>query len=413
MAVIRPFRAIRPIPERAARVAALPYDVVSTEEAREIVRQNPDSFLRIDKAEVDLPEDIDLYDTRVYEQAAANLREFRARGLLVQDEQPYYYIYRLTMAGRAQTGLVACAAVDDYLSDVIKKHELTRADKEEDRIKHVDYCNAHTGPIFMTYRAVPTIHRWLAAWMEQHPPLYDFVAEDGVRHEAWIIDDRELMAELTGAFQGISSLYIADGHHRSASAVKVALRRREANPSYSGAEEFNYFLAVLFPHDQLQILPYNRVVSDLNGLSPAAFLARVAEKFEIEEKGAVPFAPAAPHTFGLYLGDRWYKLVAKAGSFDAGDPVKSLDVSILQDNLLAPVLGIADPRTDQRIDFIGGIRGLAELERQVRQGKACAFSLYPTTVEQLMAISDAGAIMPPKSTWFEPKLRSGLFIHEL
>ena len=413
MAIIRPFRGIRPLPERAARVAALPYDVVTTEQARDIVRHNPDSFLRIDKAEVDLPEDIDLYDTRVYEQAAANLREFRRQGILVQDQQPYYYIYQLTMAGRTQTGLVACTAVDDYLRGVIKKHELTRTDKEEDRIKHVDYCNAHTGPIFMTYRAQAQVNRWLQTWMEEHPPVYDFVAEDWVRHEAWMIDDPALMEDLTRAFQGIQPLYIADGHHRSASAVKVALKRREANPGYRGDEEFNYFLAVLFPHDQLQILPYNRVVSDLNGLSPAGFLAQVGQKFDIEEIGEKPYAPAAPHTFGMFLEEKWYRLVAKPGSFDEQDPVKSLDVSILQENLLAPVLGITDPRTDARIDFVGGIRGLKELERQVRQGKACAFALYPTTVEQLMAISDAGEIMPPKSTWFEPKLRSGLFIHEL
>lgn len=413
MATIRPFRGIRPLPERAARVAALPYDVVSSEQAREIVRDNPDSFLRIDKAEVDLPEDIDLYDARVYEQAAANLQEFRRQGILIQDEQPYYYIYQLTMGERTQTGLVACTSIDDYLNNVIRKHELTRTDKEEDRIKHVDYCNAHTGPIFMTYRSKPQINEWLEAWQKKHPPVYDFVADDGIKHAAWIIHDQALIDNLTKAFQEIQPLYIADGHHRSASAVKVGLKRREANPHYTGEEEFNFFLAVLFPHHQLQILPYNRVVRDLNGLSREEFLNKVAEHFTVEETGKSPVAPGRPHIFGMFLGEKWYQLTPKEGSFDAQDPVKSLDVSILQDNLLAPILGIKDPRTDDRIDFVGGIHGLQELERLVRAGNACAFSLYPTTVEDLMAISDAAQIMPPKSTWFEPKLRSGLFIHEL
>lgn len=413
MATIKPFRGIRPLPERAARVAALPYDVVSTEQAREIVRSNPDSFLRIDKAEVDLPEEIDIYDARVYEQAAANLREFRRQGILLQDEQPYYYIYQLTMAGRTQTGLVACTSIDDYLNNVIRKHELTRTDKEEDRIKHVDYCNAHTGPIFMTYRSKPQINEWLENWKKEHSPVYDFVAEDGVKHVAWVIHDQTMIDSLTKAFQEIQPLYIADGHHRSASAVKVGLKRREANPNYTGEEEFNFFLAVLFPHDQLEILPYNRVVKDLNGLSHEEFLRKVAGYFTVEEIGKPPFAPSRPHTFGMYLGEKWYQLIPEEGSFDAQDPVKSLDVSILQDNLLAPILGIKDPRTDERIDFVGGIHGLQELERKVQEGYACAFSLYPTTVEELMAISDANQIMPPKSTWFEPKLRSGLFIHEL
>jgi uncharacterized protein (DUF1015 family) len=413
VANIKPFRAIRPVPELVAQVAALPYDVMNSEEARELVKDNPYSFLRIDKAEVDLDPAIDLYDSRVYEQAALNLKLFRQEGILLQDDRPNLYLYQLIMNGRPQTGLVFCVSIDDYLNDVIKKHEFTRADKEADRIKHVDVCNAHTGPILMTYRSQQEVEECMTGWMQRQDPVYDFTAEDGVIHRAWIIDDEETIKQLIGIFAQIEPLYIADGHHRSASAVKVGLKRREVNPHYTGEEEYNYFLAVAFPHRQLQIFDYNRVVKDLNGLSVTGFLERVRDNFSVELAGQQPFAPDGPHVFGMYLEDRWYRLRAKAGTFDENHPVEALDVSILQNNLLKPILGINDPRTDERIDFVGGIRGLGELEKRVRQGMAVAFSMYPTTVEELMKIADAGQVMPPKSTWFEPKLRSGLFIHEL
>lgn len=413
MAKIRPFRAIRPVLERVAQVAALPYDVMSSEEARELVKDNPYSFLRIDKAEVDLDPSVDLYDSRVYEQAAHNLKQFRREGILLQDDRPNLYLYRLVMDDHPQTGLVFCASIDDYLNDVIKKHEFTRADKEQDRIKHVDVCNAHTGPILMTYRSQGQVEEYMEAWMKKREPVYDFTAEDGVIHRVWIIDDEQIIGQLVALFAQVESLYIADGHHRSASAVKVGLKRREANPGYTGEEEYNYFLAVAFPHQQLQIMAYNRVVKDLNGFTVSEYLEKVREKFTLEIAPQEPFSPGRPHTFGMYLEDRWYQLTAKPGTFDEQDPVEALDVSILQNNLLKPVLGIDDPRTDERIDFVGGIRGLGELERLVEQGMAVAFSLYPTTVEELMRIADTGQVMPPKSTWFEPKLRSGLFIHEL
>lgn len=413
MANIKPFRAIRPVPERVAQVAALPYDVMSSEEARELTKDNPYSFLRIDKAEVDLDPDIDLYDHRVYEQAASNLKEFRQEGILLQDERPNLYIYRLIMDGRPQTGLVFCVSIDDYLNDEIKKHEFTRADKEEDRIKHVDICNAHTGPILMTYRYQEKVEETLNNWMKSREPVYDFTADDGVIHQVWIIDDEEIIGQLIEAFAQIKPLYIADGHHRSASAVRVGLKRREANPDFTGEEEFNFFLAVAFPHQDLRIMDYNRVVKDLNGLPVEEYINKVKDKFLVEEAERQPFVPDQPHTFGMYLEGRWYKLTAKAGTFNEADPVEALDVSILQNNLLKPVLGIDDPRTDERIDFVGGIRGLEELEKRVREGMAVAFSMYPTTVEELMRIADAGQIMPPKSTWFEPKLRSGIFIHDL
>ncbi|NLC77490.1 MAG: DUF1015 domain-containing protein [Clostridia bacterium] len=413
MAKIRPFRAIRPVRERAAQVAAFPYDVMSSQEARELVKDNPYSFLRIDKAEVDLEPEVDLYDTRVYEQAAHNLKEFRREGILIQDEEPYLYIYRLTMGNHSQTGLVFCASVDDYLNNVIKKHEYTRADKEEDRIKHVDYCNANTGPILMTHRSEPVVKECLKEWTATREPVYDFTAGDGIGHQVWLIDDGSTIGRLVEAFGGIESLYIADGHHRSASAVKVALKRREADPGYTGDEEYNYFLAVAFPGEELRIMDYNRVVKDLNGLTAEEFLNRLGEKFLVEKADRQPFAPDGPRIFGMYLEGQWYRLTAREGTYDKNDPVAALDVSILQHNLLEPVLGIRDPRRDDRIDFVGGIRGLGELEKLVNQGMAVAFALYPTTVEELMAISDRGQVMPPKSTWFEPKLRSGLFIHEL
>ncbi len=412
MATVRPFKAVRPQPELAAKVAALPYDVMNSDEAREMVQDNAHSFLHVDKAEIDLPRETHLYDAAVYECAATKLRKMIEDGTFLREDKPCYYIYRQVMAGRAQTGIVGCAAIDDYLSNVIKKHELTRADKEEDRCNHVDYCDANTGPIFLTYRARKAIND-VVDKVTATQPVYDFQA-DGVQQTVWVIRDDQDISLISREFSATPSLYIADGHHRSASAVRIGRKRRVQRPGYTGDEEFNYFLSVLFPDEQLYIMDYNRVVKDLNGLSEDQFKEKIAEKFTVEPySGQGPCRPAEQHSFGMYLGGKWYLLRAKAGSYDAQDPVKSLDVSILQENLLHPILGIGDPRTDKRIDFIGGIRGLGELEKRVKEGMAVAFAMHPTTIDQLISIADAGLIMPPKSTWFEPKLLSGLFVHEL
>ena len=411
MAVIRPFRAYRPQPELVARVAALPYDVMNSQEARQMAEGNPYSFLHVDKAEIDLPLGTGLYDDIVYETAAANLKRMIADGVYLQEDKPCLYVYRQIMNGRAQTGIVACSSVDDYLNNVVKKHELTRADKEEDRCRHVDTCDAQTGPIFLTYRRRQAIDDVVARTVAG-APLYDFDA-DGVQQTVWVIRDDDDIQLLQSEFAAAGCTYIADGHHRTASAVRVGCKRREQNPDYTGDEEFNYFLSVLFPDEQLYIMDYNRVVKDLNGLSEAGFMGKVNEKFVITAwNGEGPCRPPQKHSFGMYLGGKWYLLAAKDGTY-GGDPVSRLDVSILQTNLLAPVLGIGDPRTDKRIDFIGGIRGLEELERRVDEDGGVAFAMYPTTIDDLMSIADAGLIMPPKSTWFEPKLLSGIFIHEL
>ena len=413
MAVIRAFRAVRPVPELASKVAALPYDVMSSEEARGMVQDNPHSFLHVDKAEIDLDRNIDLYDSRVYEKARDNLQGMIENGVLREDEQPRLYIYRQVMGERAQTGIVACASIDDYLNNIIKKHELTRADKELDRTKHVDYCDANTGPIFLTYPAVPEVNGIIANWITREP-VYDITAEDGIRHIVWIINEVETIEQLVDLFAQVKYLYIADGHHRSASAVRVGQQRRQSKPDYSGEEEFNSFLSVIFPDQDLYIMDYNRVVKDLHGLSSDEFMAKVAELFSIKKhEGIDTYKPQNKHQFGMYREGQWYELEAKAGSFDDADPVARLDVSILQNNILRPLLGIEDPRTDKRIDFVGGIRGLQELEKRVDDGMQVAFSMYPTTIQDLMDIADAGKVMPPKSTWFEPKLRSGLFIHKL
>lgn len=413
MAIIKAFRAIRPAKGYAEKVAALPYDVMNSEEAREMVKDNPCSFLHVDKAEVDLDRGINIYDKVVYETASSNLNKMIEDGVLKEEEKPCYYAYRQVMNGRAQTGLVVCTSIDDYMNNIIKKHEFTRADKEQDRINHVDYCNANTGPIFLTYRNNERISA-IVKESTEGKPVYDFVAEDGIAHIVWLIEDEALINELTELFKGIDYLYIADGHHRAASAVKVGMKRREENPGYTGEEEFNYFLSVLFPDNELYIMDYNRVVKDLNGYTEEEYMAKLQESFDIEEcQGEGQYRPEAKHTYGMYLDGKWYVLKAKEGTFKEEDPVERLDVSILQKNLLAPILGIEDPRTDKRIDFIGGIRGLEELERRVKEGMKVAFSMYPTTIEELMDIADAGQVMPPKSTWFEPKLRSGLFIHKL
>lgn len=414
MAIVRPFRAIRPRKELAEKVAALPYDVMSSEEAREMVQHNPYSFLHVDKAEIDLPEDTDIYDKKVYEKANRNLQDMIDKGIFFQEDKAKLYIYRLIMKGRAQTGIVACASIDEYCENKIKKHEFTRADKETDRINHVDYCDANTGPIFLTYRSKKEINEIVEAETQKQPE-YSFVAEDGVEHIVWVLKQEETVLKLEEYFKEVKSLYIADGHHRAASAVKVGQLRREENPNYTGEEEFNFFLSVIFPDKDLYIMDYNRVVKDLNGLTVEQYLQQVSEKFEIQEHtGDGPYKPSAKGTYGMYVDGKWFKLSAKEGIVNLTHPVEGLDVSVLQNNILRPILGIEDPRTDSRIDFIGGIRGLEALRRKVDKGEMkIAFSMCPTTIQELMKISDAGEIMPPKSTWFEPKPRSGLFVHKL
>ncbi|MCL2105592.1 MAG: DUF1015 family protein [Oscillospiraceae bacterium] len=415
MAVFRPFRAIRPRPDLAARVAALPYDCMSSEEAREQTADNPYSFLHIDKAEIDLPAGTDLYDDRVYETAAGNLARLRREGVFAQDEAPRFYVYRQTWRGRSQVGLVGCASIDDYKNNVIKKHELTHPEKEVDRIRHVTACNANTGPIFLTYRDSRSIAALLDDWCRTHRCEVHFVAEGGAEQEIWPIGDAGLIRTLRESFAASGDLYIADGHHRCASAARVGFQRRAGCSGCTGEEEFNFFLAVAFPEHQLKIFDYNRVVKDLNGLGVKAFLSRLDALFSVEVHAAEgqPYHPEAGHYFGMYLDGLWYRLRARRGSFDESDAVARLDVDILQKNLLAPILGIQDPRRDHRIEFVGGIRGLGELERRCRADMRLAFAMHPTTTEELMAIADSGNIMPPKSTWFEPKLLSGLFIHDL
>lgn len=412
MATIRPFKAVRPLPEKAVDVAALPYDVYNREEAAAAARGKYDSFLRVDRPETTLDHRMNMYDPFVYEQAAKNLEKLYDRKVIFQEDKPYLYLYELVMDGRSQVGLVACTAIDEYLNNTIKKHELTREEKEQDRIKHVNVLNANTGPIFLTYRGQENINTIIAKAMKKEP-VYDFTADDNVTHRVWVIDDEAVINRLAEDFKNVENLYIADGHHRCASAVKVGLMRREQNPDYTGDEEFNYFLSVLFPDEQLKILDYNRVVSDLNGMTAEEFIKALGEKFDLEEKGKEPVRPAQKGSFGMFLEDKWYLLTAKEGTYNTEDPVASLDVAILQDNVLVPILGIADIRTDKRIDFVGGIRGLGELERRVHTDMKVAFALYPTAISELMAIADADLLMPPKSTWFEPKLRSGLFIHNL
>ena len=410
MAVIKPFVAIRPDTDVADRVAALPYDVYNRAEAAEEVRREPLSFLKIDRAETQFDDSVDTYAPQVYDKAKEIFESMVADGIYVTDEDECYYIYRLTMDGREQTGIVACASVDDYVNNVIKKHENTREEKEQDRIRHVDTLSAQTGPIFLAYRANAVIREEVAK-AKKEEPLYSFTSPDGIRHQVYKIADKEVVDNIKNAFAGINDIYIADGHHRAASAVKVGLKRRAEHPDYTGDEEFNYFLSVLFPDEELMIMPYNRVVKDLNGYSSGEFMKIISEKFDIEEsKEAV--SPAKKADFGMYLDDKWYKLTAKQDIL-SDDPVDGLDVAILQDNLLEPVLGIHDPKTDKRIDFVGGIRGLEELEKRCHTDCVLAFSMYATSIAELFAVADAKRLMPPKSTWFEPKLRSGLFIHKI
>ena len=411
MAQIRPFRAYRPCQGIEERIAALPYDVYNRAEACEVVKKNPESFLAVDRAETQFGEGVDTYADCVYEKADQMLREKIQEGKFVQDPTPCFYLYELTMDGHSQTGVVGCASIDDYRNNVIKKHENTRADKEEDRIRHVDTCSMQTGPIFLAYRAKEDLKEKIGE-LKKHAPVYDFVSEDGIGHRVWVIDNDADVAMIEDSFGKIPAIYIADGHHRCASAVKVGLKRREQYPDYTGEEEFNYFLSVIFPDEELRILDYNRVVKDLNGMDAAAFLTRIGEYFTVEKKGQAPYRPTKKGMFGMYLEDEWYCLVAKE-EIKSEDAVEGLDVSLLQNYLLDPVLGIKDPKTDKRIDFVGGIRGLGELERRVHADMKVAFSMYPTSIAELFAVADAGRLMPPKSTWFEPKLRSGLFLHEI
>ena len=411
MAVIRPFKALRPAKGLADKIAALPYDVYSRKEAAEAVKGDEYTFLRIDRPETQFEPEHDMYAPEVYEKAAQMLREMEEEGKFVQDEQPCLYIYELTMDGRSQTGLVAASSVDDYINGVIKKHENTRKEKEADRIRHVDVCSAQTGPIFLAYNSSAGVKAILDE-VKKGEPDSDFVSDDGIGHRTWVISDRNKIDALVGLFAEMLNTYIADGHHRAASAVAVSKKRREENPGYTGDEEFNYFLSVLFDADELKIMDYNRVIKDLNGNTPESFLKQISTKFDIMENGCGQYRPAEKGEMGLYLDGKWYKLTVK-DEFVKDDPVGNLDVAYLQREILDPVLGIKDPATDNRIDFVGGIRGLGELEKRCSQDAKAAFAMYPTDIHELFAVADAGALMPPKSTWFEPKLRSGLFIHKI
>ena len=410
MAIIKPFAALRPKLGYAGLISAPPFDVLNSDEAREMAKGNPYSFLRVSKPEIDLDPSIDIYDERVYAKAAENLKWLADR-VMLRDSKPCLYIYRLTMNGAGRTGLVMSAAVDEYLSGAIKKHELTREDKERDRTRHMDAVNANAEPVFLAYRHRdnPAIKDSIAAFASNNEPAYDFVSGDNIRHQLWVVDPDEYITRLTEEFKVLPAMYIADGHHRSASAANLALSRRQggANPE----AEFNFTLSVVFPDTELSIMDYNRVVKDLNGLTADELLARISAEFDVHPS-ETPVRPSKPNEFGMYLDKKWRRLELKETVKISGTRTDALDVSILQNTILAPILGIGDPRADKRIDFVGGIRGLSELEKRVDSGEmALAFSLFPTSMEQLMAISDAGEIMPPKSTWFEPKLRSGLFVH--
>ncbi|MBX2908672.1 MAG: DUF1015 domain-containing protein [Chitinophagales bacterium] len=412
MATVRPFKSLSPKATLASQVASLPYDVMNSEEAKEMAAGNPFSFLHVSKAEIDLPQNTSQYSESVYEKATANFKKLIADGVLVKDENASFYIYSLTMNGRTQTGLVACCSIEEYENNIIKKHEFTRPEKEEDRIKHIATLEAQTGPIFLTYRDNDAIDKIVENYVSQ-PPLYSFVANDGVKHEVWRVGDVPAVRTLVQLFaQNVRFLYIADGHHRAASAVKIGQKIRSESSIHTGQEEYNFFLSVLFPASQLAIMDYNRVVKDLNGNSPEQFLNKVKENFEVTEVSST-YSPKGLHDFGMFLNGKWYQLTAKSTTVKE-DAIGVLDVTILQNFLLQPILGIEDPRTDKRIDFVGGIRGLKELEKRVNSGEmAVAFALFPVSLEQLMAIADTNNVMPPKSTWFEPKLRDGLFIHQI
>jgi len=410
MAFIRPFRALRPVPELASSIAELPYDVMDSQEARDLIKKNPLSFIKVTRAEATLPENIADNDPQVYEAAKNNLADYVSKGQLKQDAQPCYYIYRQQMGQYIQIGLVAVASVEEYKQNIIKKHELTRVDKETDRVNHIMATKAQTGPVFLAYRSQGLLNALLLKFMGNHQPVYDFTSSDEIKHTLYVVDDPIRVGEITELFKQVPHMYIADGHHRSAAALRVA-EELAKRPNQTGEEEYNYFLAVIFPDTMLHILAYNRVVKDLKGLSVEAFMTAVAKNFTVEIQKREP-EPKELHTFGMFIAGRWYSLKAKENTFKADDPIQSLDVSILQNNLLTPILGIQDPRTDKRISFVGGIKGTKKLEELVSNGKyAVAFAMYPTSMDQLMAVADKGLIMPPKSTWFEPKLRDAMTIH--
>ena len=413
MAIIRPFKAYRPIKEHVKDIAALPYDVMSSKEAGGMVENHKYSFLHVDRAEVNLDESVGEYDKVVYDTAKKVLENMIEEGLYIQEKAPAIYIYQQIMDGRGQKGIVCCTSVDDYINNIIKKHERTRLLKEIDRVNHVDICNANTGPIFLTYRNNNEISSIVEEWTKKEP-VYDFISEDGNGHRVWIIDDNIVIEKLVKLFKSIKYLYIADGHHRSASAVKVALKRRKQLGKYTGNEEFNYFLSIIYPDTELKVFDYNRTVKDLNGLSEEEFFSKVEESFYLSKSESnKPVSPKNKHEFGMYMNKQWFILRAKDGSFDESNPIDSLDVSILQNNLLNPVVGISDPTKSERIEFIGGIRGLKELENRADTDMKVSFSMYATTIDDIMNVADSGKTMPPKSTWFEPKPRSGIFIHKL
>ena len=410
MAKVLPFASYRPAKEVVSEVAALPYDVYKRAEAKEFVEKNPKSFLRIDRPETQFPDDFDMYSQAVYDKARDMLRDDMTNGTYIHDEKPDYYIYELIMDGRSQTGIVAVVSVDDYIDGTIMKHENTLAAKEQDRINHIYNCSAQTGPIFLAYRDRAKVNE-IVNKVKQTDKTYGFTADDGVTHNVWVISDEQDIAAIRAEFADENKIYIADGHHRAASAVKVGLKKREENPGYTGDEDFNFFMSVLFPESELAILPYNRVVKDLNGLTAAEFIDKIKEVADVEEVSS-QYQPTEKAVIGMFLEDKWYKLSIHE-DLRSDDPVSGLDVSLIQDNILTPILGIEDPRTDKRIDFVGGIRGLGELERRVHTDMKVAFSMYPTSINELFEVADAGLLMPPKSTWFEPKLRSGIFIHEI
>ena len=412
MARIEPFKGIRPQKQYVEKVSSPPYDVLNSKEAKKLTENNPHSFLRITKPETDLPDGTDLYSDEVYNKAKENFARFLADKVLVQDKKKCFYLYKQIWGDHVQVGLVAGASCQNYQDDVIKKHEYTRKDKEEDRMRHIESLNANTGPVFLTFKHRDSIDALFKKGLAKEPE-YDFTTANGVHHIFYIVDDDELIAGIKSEFAKIDYLYVADGHHRSASATRVKIKREEANPGHTGNEEYNFFLSVIFPDNQMKILPYNRVVKDLNGMCKAEFFGKIADKFDYDDEEGIK-EPRKSGEFCLYIEGKWYRLTAKEGSYNKDNAVASLDVSILQNNLLGPVLGIEDPRTDKRIDFVGGIRGTKELERLVDGGEyKVAFSFYPTTIQQLFSVADAGSVMPPKSTWFEPKLESGLVIHSL
>jgi len=415
MVNVKPFQAVRPSEEKVEQIASLPYDVMSRNEAKTAIKEDPDSFLTVERAEATMEDSVKPYDQQVYQHAKENYESYFESGDMKKDQTSSFYLYELTKNEKSQTGLVSCVSIDEYMNNTIKTHEQTREEKEQDRIRHVGTVDANTSPVFLTYRYQDKIDDFIDQIKENNEPEYDFATNDGVTHRVWVVDQEENINQLNNYFDDVQNLYIADGHHRAAAAVKVGQKNREDHPNYSGEESFNYFLAVLFPDNQLTILDYNRVVTDLNGLSEKEFLSKLEANFVVtyqSDKGD----PVEPHTdgeFGLYLNNKWYQLIARENTYDKRDPIESLDVSILQNNLLDPILGIENPRTDDRIEFVGGIRGLGELEKRVDEDMTVAFSLFPTMIEDLIGASDAGRLMPPKSTWFEPKLRSGLFVHEL